>query len=78
MELTVDLGFEQIVGLIRQLPASQIVKLKAELDNSDITVTSASEIKEFQQFLLCGPVMSDEQFNDYKQHRKQFNVWRQK
>ena len=78
MELTVNLGFDQIIGLIRQLPPNQIAKLKAELDDSGLTVTSVSEIKEFQQFLLCGPVMSDEQFNDYKQHRKQFNVWRQK
>ncbi len=78
MELKVDLGFEQLIGLIRQLPANQIAKLKAELDDSSLIVKSVSEVKEFQQFLLYGPIMSDEQFNEYQQHRKHFDEWRQK
>ncbi|MBI5218113.1 MAG: hypothetical protein HY958_04205 [Bacteroidia bacterium] len=77
MELTVNLGFEQIIGLVRQLPANQIVKLKAELDDKYIIAKSETEITEFQEFLLRGPVMTDEQYNDFKQHRKRVNLWRQ-
>jgi hypothetical protein len=76
MQLTVNLGYEQIVNLIRQLPANQIEKIKKELTQDYITTKAQTEISEFQQFLLSGPVMSDKQYQDFKENRKQFNIWR--
>ena len=78
MELTVNLGYEQIMGLVRQLPANQIAKLKAELNDSYLEVKSEAEIQEFQALLLQGPVMSDEQYMMFKKNRTKFNLWRQK
>jgi len=31
--LTVNLGFDELLRLVKQLPANKIAKLKAELDN---------------------------------------------
>ncbi len=78
MELTVNLEYEQIMRLVKQLPANQIAKLKAELDDSYLKVKSEAEMQEFRAFLLQGPVMSDEQYKEFKENRAKFSVWRQK
>lgn len=78
MELTLNLEYEQIMGLVKQLPANQIAKLKAELDDSYLEVKSEAEIQEFRALLLQGPVMSDEQYMMFKKNRTKFNLWRQK
>jgi len=31
---------------------------------------------DFQRFILSGPVMSDNQYQDFKQQREEFNSWR--
>jgi len=78
MELTVNLGFDELLKLIKKLPSNQIAKLKAELDNQSSVAKTKTDISEFQQLLLSGPVMTEEQFGEYKKLRKQLNVWRQK
>ncbi|MBU0489861.1 MAG: hypothetical protein KKA07_01195 [Bacteroidetes bacterium] len=77
MELTVNLRFEQIIALIRQLPVNQVLKLKVEIDKKIAEPKSVREKSEFQKFLLGGPVMSGEQYNEFKENRKKFNAWRQ-
>ena len=76
MELTLNLGYAQIIDLVRQLPANQIEKIKKELTENFILTKAKSEISDFQQFILAGPVMSDEQYQSFKQQRQQFNLWR--
>ena len=76
MELTLDLGYAQVVELVRQLPANQIAKIKKELPENDIQTKAKLEISDFQKFILTGPVMSDEQYTNFKQQRHQFNLWR--
>jgi sugar (pentulose or hexulose) kinase len=76
MEVTVNLGYAQIVDIVRQLPANQIAKVKKELPENYIQTKAKSEISEFQKFILTGPVMSDEQYKNFKQQRHQFNLWR--
>jgi hypothetical protein len=76
MELVVNLGYEQVINLVRQLPANQIEKIKKEITQDYIQKKAQAEISEFQQFLLSGPVMSNEQYQNFKENRKQFNTWR--
>ena len=76
MQLTVDLPFDQLMNLIKHLPANQIAKLKSELDDAFIDSKAKDEKTEFQKFLLMGPVMSDEQYKQFKENRKRFNQWR--
>lgn len=76
MELKLTIGYEQLLVLIKQLPANQIAKLKTDLDEKYILSKSKTEISEFQDFLLNGPVMSKEQYNQYLENRKNFTQWR--
>jgi len=76
MELTLNIGFGQIVNLLGQLPANQIAKIKNEFTECDIAEKAKAEISDFRKFILSGPVMSEEQYSDFNQKRKHFNLWR--
>lgn len=78
MDVTVNLRFDQLISLIKQLPADKIAKLKAELNDDFILTKTKNEIQNFQHFLLNGPIMSDLQYKEYKQNRLSFNLWREK
>lgn len=77
MELKVDIGFDQLLEVIRQLPDDKRSLLKAELSASKATETPIPK-DTFLEFLLNGPVMSDEQYKEYLETRKHFNAWRTK
>ena len=78
MQLTVDIQYEQLIDIIRHLPANQLAKIKSDLENT-VTVNKDETGKtDFQEFLLKGPVMSDVQYSAFKENRKKFNQWRSK
>jgi hypothetical protein len=62
MELKIEIGFDQLLDAVKQLPDEQRAKLKAELNKKPKT---APALNDFQKFLLNGPVMSDEQYKEY-------------
>jgi hypothetical protein len=76
MELTLNLEYAQIINLVRQLPVNQKEEIKKELAENFILTKAKSEVSDFKKFVLSGPVMSDEQYEEFKQHREQFNLWR--
>jgi len=78
MELTLNIGFGQIVNLINQLPANQIMKIKNELFDTPIAEKAKEEITDFKKFILTGPVMSEEQYLNFKQQRKHLYAWRKR
>ncbi|MEP7169451.1 MAG: hypothetical protein ABI855_08800 [Bacteroidota bacterium] len=78
MELKLKLGFEQILNLIKQLPFSQVEKLKNLLQEESIVKKKKKGKNDFQKFILSGPVMTDEQFQNFVEHRKHFSEWRKK
>ena len=78
MQLTVEIPYEQLIDIIRHLPPNQRAKIKADLELSADVNDAAQEKTEFQEFLLKGPVMSDEQYSAFKENRKAFNQWRSK
>ena len=77
MELKVDIGFDQLMKAINQLPAAKIMQLKAELSEKSINESPAFT-GDFQKFLLSGPVMDDHQYEQYKETRARLNKWRTK
>jgi len=77
-QLTVDIPYEQLINIIRHLPANQRAKLKSDLENSVTVFNAGTEKINFQEFLLKGPVMSDVQYSAFKENRKAFNQWRTK
>ncbi|MEI6143718.1 MAG: hypothetical protein WCP85_30850 [Mariniphaga sp.] len=78
MQLTVDIPYEQLIDIIRNLPPNQRAKIKADLELSVPVNDVETKKTEFQEFLLKGPVMSDEQYAAFIENRKAFNQWRSK
>lgn len=68
MEFKIDISCEQILSLVRQLPYKYKKKLAQEIEK-DLRAED-EELNELQRFLLQGPVMSDEQFDEFKKLRK--------
>jgi hypothetical protein len=78
MQLTVNIQYEQLIDIIRHLPANQIAKIKADLNNTVSLYKTETGKTNFQEFLLKGPVMSDAQYSAHKENRKALNQWRTK
>ena len=69
MELTLELGYEQILELVKQLPQVQQVQLKKDMEK----ITPKTSLTDWQKLLLNGPIMADEGFEEAKTTRKQLN-----
>lgn len=76
MELKLNIGYNELLELIRQLPAKQLAKLKAELNENLSTKNQKRNTNDFQKLLLSGPTMSDTQYDQYLSIRKHINLWR--
>ena len=76
MEIRVDIAFDQLLATIKRLPASKLMQLKSELDNNKIEVKAERELSDFQDFLLTGPVMNEDQYQQFQKNRENFNKWR--
>ena len=62
MELKLNIGYQKLIELIKQLPANQIRKLKADLASIVTDNDMEKDRSDFQEFLLEGPVMEDDQY----------------
>ncbi|QDW26209.1 hypothetical protein FFJ24_015855 [Pedobacter sp. KBS0701] len=59
MEITIDIGYEQLLAAIKKLPAAKIKQLKSVLNEEFIEQKASKDLSDFQDFLLKGPVMSE-------------------
>lgn len=75
MEAQIDIGFEQLVKLVKQLPEKQWTKLKSEVEQQDI---SANQNSDMLNFLLAGPTFNKKQLDEVAKARKEINQWRTK
>ncbi|HEX5153487.1 MAG TPA: hypothetical protein VFW07_18685 [Parafilimonas sp.] len=75
MQVQVDIEFDQLVQLVKKLPAKQWTKLKEEVDAQPPTDTKREE---FKKFLLNGPTFSKKQLKTIAETRKAINQWRTK
>lgn len=85
MELSINIEYEQLLKLVKGLPYNQKKRLTREIEkdlkNKNKKSSKADgngELNEFQHFLLQGPLMSDEQYKDFKSLRKDFAKWIEK
>ena len=76
MEVEVQLAYEDLVAAIRQLPFDQLQRLKRDIFDREDQSSPAPEPTPHQQLLLTGPVMDDEQYNEYLNFSKNFAAWR--
>ncbi len=70
MQLQVDIGFNQLVQLVKKLSPRQWTKLKQEIENEQ---TADSTISELEAFLLNAPAFSEKQLDAIAEIRKTIN-----
>lgn len=75
MEVQVDIGFDQLVQLVKQLPASQWTKLKKEVDGGQVVNDQVSDLEDF---LLTAPTFTKKQLDEITKTRKAISQWRTK
>jgi hypothetical protein len=70
MELSVNISYNQILRLIRQLPKKDIKKLTYTLQSEIETDKSTISL---QNLILQAPTWSDSELNDYNEARTHIN-----
>lgn len=75
MELRLDIGINQLIGLIKQLPADQKIRLKKEMDKELTDNLIVEQTNDLTEFLLNGPVMTKDEEQNFKKFNKEFDKW---
>ena len=71
MEITLDIGFNQLLGIIRKLPYEQKIQLLKEVENETIH----KQTDNFSEFLLNGPIMTKEEEENFERFNEEFDKW---
>ena len=75
MEIRLDIGINQLIGLIKQLPTDQKLKIKKEVDKELKENITAEQNSELTDILLSGPVMTKDEEKNFKKFNKEFAKW---
>ena len=75
MQAQVDIEFEQLVKLVKQLPATKWSKLKKEVEKK---VISPGQRSDLVKLLLSAPTYNKKQLGEIAKTRKAINQWRTK
>ena len=75
MQVEVEIGFEQLVKLAKQLPVKKWAKLKQEVEKEQPALDKPADL---ESFLLNAPTFSKKQIDAIKKTRKAINQWRTK
>jgi len=75
MELKVEIGFDELLHVVQQLPEDKRAILEQELSKIREQPKEVA-LTDFEKLLLNGPVMTDEEYNNFKEVRKRINKWR--
>lgn len=74
MQAQVNIEFDQLIRLAKNLPAQQWVKLKNEVEKEQ----AEQDTSDLVAFLLKAPVFSKKQLTTIAKTRKALNLWRTK
>ncbi len=75
MQAQVDIEFDQLVKLAKQLPKTQWTKLKKEVEEK---VPDPGQNSDLVSLLLSAPTYSKKQLDEIAKTRKAINQWRTK
>ena len=75
MQIQVDIGFDDLIRIVKELPKEQLLKFKKELEKQN---TNDTQLQDLESFLLTAPTFSDKQLEEIEQTRKAINQWRKK
>ncbi len=76
MELKVQVPFQDLLTAVKSLSPAQKEKLKKQLDDSTAKVAGKGD--DFIDFLLKGPVYSEQDIAIVAENRKSIAAWRTK
>lgn len=80
MQFQVDIGFEELLKAVENLPEDQRLRFKEVLENKPVKlkekVTKPEE--SIEAFLLRGPTFSEEQIKAIEETQKALNRWQKK
>jgi hypothetical protein len=74
MRLQVDIGFEQLLKIVKTLPSGQLKLLKAEIEKE----TKRDKSADLEAILVKGPTATKKQLETIIKNRKAINQWRTK
>lgn len=72
MEVPINIGFDQLVNIIKMLPKKQLEKLLLEIQNEKDSQQSSNNLEEL---LLSGPVATKKELEVIENNRKSINEW---
>ena len=75
MQAVVDIGFEELLKIVKNLPENKLSQLKAEIEKE---AEQPDTREEFRALLLNGPTFSKKQLDNIAKTRKAINQWRTK
>ena len=75
MQTQVNIEFDQLVELAKQLPTAQWTKLKKEVEEK---VFNTKQNPDLVSLLLSAPTYSKKQLDEIAKTRKAINQWRTK
>jgi hypothetical protein len=78
MDLMIKIGYNEVLNLVKQLPASKIIQLQVAINGDFISRKAQHDISSFQEFLLSAPIMSAKEHEEFYENRKLFDKWRMK
>ena len=71
MPAKVEIGFDQLIKLVRDLPSGKLRKLKAVIEREEKKVKT-----DLTALLLTGPVATQKQLEQIALNRKAIDQWR--
>jgi hypothetical protein len=73
MQVQTEMTFEQLVDIVKKLPASQLKRLKTIIENETKTEQPNTD---FATLLRNGPTATKEQIKAIEYNRKMLSKWR--
>jgi hypothetical protein len=71
MQVQVDIGFDQLLKIVKKLPSGQLKQLKAEIEKEAKNEKSV----DLETLLLNGPTATKKQLDIIARNRKAINQW---
>ena len=75
MELRLNIGINELIGLIRQLPPEQKLLIKKEVETEIKSMDKPKNTNDLTELLLSGPTMTKEEEKNFKNLDKEFDKW---
>ena len=71
MEVKLNIGYEQLIAIINQLPTDEVSKLKTEIERI-LSESNREADDDLERLVVDGPIMSDKQYQAFEESRNHF------